>query len=258
MLGTGQVGDFRVEATATLPEVGEPVPALGLAALPGLTFPVVDLTVIDGAQFTLNGHNFDVSEDLTLSGNDDVINGQANAERGNAADPFSQIAFVGGEESMINVGPGFTLLGDDVDIRVNKTDASVSVMGGAIGFDDEFDGTPSTSTDNINDETLYLESGTLKVGEMDEQQTVYIRLDHENTPLTSFDVDGGQGFVLVGSEGLDASAQVAGVDAYIAGNVRKRVANTGTATPGRVIFPTGEMADADETDRDYAPFTFDF
>ena len=254
-LASGNVGTFTVNGTASLPEVGVNRQAQ-------VTFDIEDLVVSNGAQLNLNGHIFNLSGDLTLNGDDDVVNsqttqaGDSTVSRRSTVNPFSEIAFVGSDSSMVNVPTG-TLLGDGVDIRINKEDgAVVSLMSGSLLFDDEFDGTPTTSTDTNNDETLFLESGVFVVGTPDNQQTVYVRLDHENTPLLSEDVDGGQGFVIVGAEGQDQS--IALTDSYIAGNVRKRVANTGTATPGRVIYPTGEMDDSDDDDRDYAPFVFDF
>jgi len=250
VLASGQVGEFLVNGTSALPEVS--------GALAQQDFEVVDLTVSSGAQWDLNGHMFSLSGDLTLNGDDDVINSQTTVSRTSATDPFSEIAFVGADTSMVNVNAGTTLLGDGVDIRIAK-DAGAIVMldGGALLFDDEFNvPTGQNSTDTANDETLFLESGLFMAGTPENQQTVFVRLDHENAPLTTEDVDNGQGFVLVGAETEDPS--VALVDTYISGNVQKRIANTGSLTPGRVIFPTGEDVDQDDDDRDYAPFTFDF
>ncbi|WP_412068976.1 hypothetical protein [Rubrivirga sp. IMCC43871] len=252
----GSVGNLTVGGAAQLPEVNG-------TSVRQMTFTAMDVTIQPGAQLDLNGHIYAASGDLTLSGDNDIISSQANQSRTSSANPFSEFQFVGADTSKVTV-PSATLLGDGVDIRINKTGGPVVMMTGSLLFDDEFDDTPTTSTDLANDETLFLESGIFIVGTEDNQQTVYIRLDHENTPLTTEDVDGGQGFVIVGAEGQDQS--IAETDSYVAGNVRKRVANTGTLTPGRVIYPTGEMTEVttngdgstDDDDRDYAPFTFDF
>ncbi len=252
-LASGNVGEFFVSGSPALP--------VASASTQG-EFDIESLRVAAGETFAVNGHKFELTGDLTISGNDVITNNGTrtnnvpNVRRDGTGIPFSEISFVGSDDSMINI-TGPTLLGDGVDIRINK-DAGSSVIldEGALIFDDEFDSTPSTSTDDLNDETLFLESGVFVVGTQDQQQTVYVRLDHENTPQTFGDIDDGQGFVLVSAVGQDASVVL--TDSYIAGNVRKRVANVGTQTPGRVIYPTGEMAANDDDDRDYAPFTFDF
>ncbi len=139
------------------------------------------------------------------------------------------------------------------------TTTPVTLNGGAIAFDDQFD---TTASEDNDDETLILQSGIFVVGTKDNQQSVYVRLDHENSSaLQGFgNTDNGQGFVFANANGsLDQNdASTVLPNSYVGGNVRKRVANiAGLGTPGRVIYPTGEKPDADDSP-DYGPFVFDF
>ncbi|WP_412061106.1 T9SS type A sorting domain-containing protein [Rubrivirga sp. IMCC45206] len=147
----------------------------------------------------------------------------------------------------------------DASTGAIDTTTPVTLNGGAIAFDDQFD---TTATEDNDDETLILQSGIFVVGTKDNQQSVYVRLDHENSSaLQGFgNTDNGQGFVFANANGTldqnDASTVLP--NSYIGGNVRKRVANiAGLGTPGRVIYPTGEKPDADDMP-DYGPFVFDF
>ncbi len=206
----------------------------------------------------LNSNSLSVLGDVTLGSDGAVFNTAAgNDDRvsttGVANSDYSTFSFIGANDATLSVTPnantGVTTFGDGVDLRLAKdsTTTEVTLVGGSLVFDDDFDGAAD------DDETFILERGTFVAGDSDDPNGTYIRLDHNNSLGGSISSDFGQGFVFV-----PANTQFP--EAYIEGNVRKRIFSDptvfgGDTTPGRVVYPVGS---SDGSGEGYAEFVLDF
>ncbi|WP_420455420.1 T9SS type A sorting domain-containing protein [Rubrivirga sp.] len=216
------------------------------------------ITGDEPGQLDLNSNSLSVTGDVTLGSDGAVFNTAAGNGRrvfaGGQANPdFSTFSFIGSNDATLSVTPnentGVTTFGDGVDLRIAKdsTTTEVTLTGGSLVFDDDFDGF------GFDDETLVLEQGTFVAGDSENPNEIYIRLDHNNSLVGSQTSDNGQGFVFV-----PTNTQFP--EAYIEGNVRKRIFSdpsddTGDTTPGRVVYPVGS---SDGSGEGYAEFVLDF
>lgn len=260
VLATQNVQTLTVNNTALLNDEDETYTVASFVTSAATTDGDGDFNVNgdEAGQLDLNSNSLSVTGNVTLGSDGAVFNTAAGNGRrvfaGGQANPdFSTFSFIGANSATLSVTPnpntGVTTFGDGVDLRIAKdsTTTEVTLAGGSLVFDDDFDGF------GFDDETLVLERGTFVSGDSEDPNGIYVRLDHNNSLQGSQTSDAGQGFVFV-----PMNTQFP--NAYIEGNVRKRIFsdpsdNTNDTTPGRVVYPVGS---SDGTGEGYAEFVLDF